>query len=235
MSDPEPQDDSVFKTAITIEMGLGFVALALGWITNVDVRQWLPEFRAENLIAIATAIGWGTIAALPMLAMIEVVERIDWEPFRELRTLDQMPVVSLLLALSPAELLTISLAAGVGEEMLVRGWLMGWLIGPPDQATMATMIAGLAASALAFGLMHPVTPTYVILATLIGLYLGGIVLWTGNLLIAIAAHTVYDAVHLLIARHAFRAKEADTADRAESATKDSQSEPNDHNDHQPPA
>jgi len=234
MSDPEPQDDSVFKTAITIEMGLGFVALALGWITAVDVRQWLPEFRAENLVAIATAIGWGTIAALPMLAMIELVERIDWEPFRELRTLDQLPVVSSLLALSPAELITISLAAGVGEEMLVRGWLMGWLIGPLDQATTAMMLAGLAASALAFGLMHPVTPTYVILATLIGLYLGGLVLWTGNLLIAITAHTVYDAVHLLIARHGFHSKEPEGDAPTDVANDDTSSPPSDHKDQQSP-
>lgn len=210
MSEPEPPADSVFRTAITIELGLGFLAILLGWITGVNVRQWLPEFRVETLVPIATAIGWGTVAALPMLAVIEVIERIDWQPFRELRALDQMPVVSSLLSLGPAELVTISLAAGVGEELLVRGWLMGWLIGPVDQATWVTMAAGLIASSIAFGVMHPVTPTYVILATLIGIYLGGLVLWTGNLLVAITAHTVYDAVHLLIARHGFKAKPPET-------------------------
>jgi len=206
MSEPEPPADSVFRTAITIELGLGFVAVLLGWVTGVDVRQWLPDFRVETLVPIATALGWGTIAALPMLAVVEVIERIDWQPFRELRALDQMPVVSSLLSLGPAELVTISLAAGVGEELLVRGWLMGWMIGPLDQATWVAMAAGLLASSLAFGLMHPVTPTYIVLATLIGVYLGGLVLWSGNLLVAIAAHTVYDAVHLLIARHGFKAK-----------------------------
>lgn len=205
MSEPEPQADSVFRTAITIELGLGFVAILLGWITGVDVRQWLPEFNVDTLVPIAKAIGWGTIAALPMLAAVEIIERIDWEPFRELRALDQMPVVSSLLSLGPAELITISLAAGVGEELLVRGWLMGWLIGPIDQATWATITAGVVASAIAFGIMHPVTPAYVVLATLIGVYLGGLVIWSGNLLVAITAHAVYDAVHLLIARHGFKA------------------------------
>jgi membrane protease YdiL (CAAX protease family) len=66
------------------------------------------------------------------------------------------------------------------------------------------------ASAVAFGLMHPVTPTYIVLATLIGIYLGGLVIWTGNLLVAIAAHAVYDAVHLLIARHGFKSKPPET-------------------------
>ena len=206
MSEPEPQADSVFRTAITVELGLGFVAIFLGWITGVDVRQWLPEFRVDTLVPIATALGWGTIAALPMLAAVEMIERIDWEPFRELRALDQMPVVSSLLSLGPAELITISLAAGVGEELLVRGWLMGWMIGPLEQATWMTITAGVVASAIAFGIMHPVTPAYVVLATLIGVYLGGLVIWSGNLLVAIAAHAVYDAVHLLIARHGFKAK-----------------------------
>ena len=210
MSEPEPQADSVFRTAITIELGLGFVAVLLGWVTGVDVRQWLPELGVDTLVPIAKAIGWGTIAALPMLAVVEVIERIDWEPFRELRALDQMPVVSSLLSLGPAELVTISLAAGVGEELLIRGWLMGWLIGPLDQANWLTIAAGVVASAVAFGLMHPVTPAYIVLATLIGVYLGGLVIWTGNLLIAIAAHTVYDAVHLLIARHEFKSKPSET-------------------------
>jgi len=210
MSEPEPPADSVFRTAITIELGLGFVAIFLGWLTGVDVRQWLPEFRVDTLVPIAKAIGWGTIAALPMLAVVEVIERIDWEPFRELRALDQMPVVSSLLSLGPAELITISLAAGVGEELLVRGWLMGWMIGPLDQASWLAIGAGVVASAVAFGLMHPVTPTYIVLATLIGIYLGGLVIWTGNLLVAIAAHAVYDAVHLLIARHGFKSKPPET-------------------------
>jgi uncharacterized protein len=211
MLDPEPQADlaqadSVFRTAITIEIGLGVAALLLGWATGVNVRQWLPEFNAENLVGILTAIGWGVIAALPMLAAIEVIERIDWAPFRELRELDQMPIVSTLLALSPAELITISIAAGVGEELLVRGWLMGWMVGPLETASLTGIVAGLVASSLAFGLMHPVTPTYIVLATAIGMYLGAIVLWTENLLIAIVAHAVYDAVHLLIARHSSRSK-----------------------------
>ncbi len=210
MSEPELPSDSVFRTAITIELGLGFVAVFLGWITGVDVRQWLPEFRMDTLLPITKAIGWGTIAALPMLAVVEIIERIDWQPFRELRALDQMPVVSSLLSLGPAELITISLAAGVGEELLVRGWLMGWLIGPLDQASWMTIAAGVVASAVAFGLMHPVTPTYIVLATLIGVYLGGLVIWSGNLLVAIAAHAVYDAVHLLIARHGFKSKPPET-------------------------
>lgn len=200
MTDSDPQADSVFITAITVELGMGFVALLLGWMFGVDVRQWLPALRAEEGLPILMSLLWGALAALPMLLVVELIERIDWAPFRELRSLDQLPVVAALLRLSPTELIAISIAAGVGEELLVRGWLMGWLIGPLDAATPTAMVIGLLASSLAFGMMHPVTPIYVVLATLIGIYLGGLVLLSGNLLIAIVAHAVYDAAHLLLAR-----------------------------------
>jgi len=204
MSESDAQADSVFVTAITVELGMGFIALLLGWLLSVDVRQWLPVLSAENSWLILSSLLWGSLAAMPMLAAVELIERIDWAPFRELRELDQLPVVVALLRLSPAELIAISIAAGVGEELLVRGWLMGWLIGSLDTATPLTIGIGLVASSLAFGLMHPVTPTYIVLATLIGMYLGAMVIVSGNLLIPIAAHAVYDAAHLLLARRGHR-------------------------------
>lgn len=204
MSESDAQPDSVFATAITVELGMGFIALLLGWLFSVDVRQWIPALNAENSWLILSSLLWGSLAALPMLAAVELIERIDWAPFRELRELDQLPVVAALLRLSPAELIAISIAAGVGEELLIRGWLMGWLIGSLDTATPLTIGIGLVASSLAFGLMHPVTPTYIVLATLIGMYLGAMVIVSGNLLIPIAAHAVYDAAHLLLALRGHR-------------------------------
>ncbi len=205
MSESDAQADSVFVTAITVELGMGFIALLLGWLFSVDVRQWLPTLSAENSWLILSSLLWGSLAALPMLATVELIERIDWAPFRELRSLDQLPVVAALLRLSPAELIAISIAAGVGEELLIRGWLMGWLIGSLETATPMAIGIGLFASSLAFGLMHPVTPTYIVLATLIGMYLGGLVLVSGNLLVPIVAHAVYDAAHLLLARRSHHA------------------------------
>jgi uncharacterized protein len=215
MSDSDPQADSVFVTAITVELGMGFVALLLGWLFGVDVRQWIPTFSAENWQPILTSLLWGALAALPMLLVVELIDRIDWAPFRELRSLDQLPIVRALLRLTPGELIAISIAAGVGEELLLRGWLMGWLIGPLDTATPTRMVIGLLASSLAFGLMHPVTTTYVVLATLIGIYLGSLLLISGNLLIPIVAHAVYDAAHLLLAKRSQNASPPPTGSTEE--------------------
>jgi membrane protease YdiL (CAAX protease family) len=43
-----------------------------------------------------------------------------------------------------------------------------------------------------FGLLHLVTPTYAVLAALMGGYLGWLYVRTGNLLVAIIVHALYD-------------------------------------------
>ena len=60
-----------------------------------------------------------------------------------------------------------------------------------------TIIAvGLLASAV-FGLFHLVTPTYALLATIVGVYLGVCFAVTDNLLTVIVAHALYDFVALV--------------------------------------
>lgn len=196
--DPADEADAVFRTAVTLELGLGVLALFLGWLTAVNVHQWLPKLAWENLPAIGGSLLGGTLAAIPLLIVVQLLERVDWAPLRRLKQSNDSPMVAALLSLRRRELIAVSIAAGVGEELLVRGWLMAWLIGPWAAATLPAVLLGLLASSLAFGMMHPITPTYVLLTTLVGVYFGALVLWRGDLLIAIVAHSVYDAVHLLL-------------------------------------
>ena len=53
------------------------------------------------------------------------------------------------------------------------------------------MWVGLIAGGVLFGLAHCITPTYALLAGLIGLYLGWLWIATGNLLVPITTHAVY--------------------------------------------
>jgi len=52
-------------------------------------------------------------------------------------------------------------------------------------------------AAVLFGLLHFITPTYAVLAGLIGLYLGALWLATGNLLTPIVTHGTYDLLALV--------------------------------------
>jgi membrane protease YdiL (CAAX protease family) len=97
--------------------------------------------------------------------------------------------------MTTGELLVISLIAGVGEEMLFRGFLQTCLatwIGEPYGLILALVVAS-----LTFGACHWLTTTYAALATLVGLYLGVVFYGSGNLLVPVVAHAVYDFAALM--------------------------------------
>jgi membrane protease YdiL (CAAX protease family) len=52
-----------------------------------------------------------------------------------------------------------------------------------------------------FGLLHPITPAYIVMAGLLGAYLGAVWIVTGNLLTVIVAHALYDFLALRILLH----------------------------------
>ncbi|HEV3237849.1 MAG TPA: CPBP family intramembrane glutamic endopeptidase, partial [Gemmataceae bacterium] len=79
---------------------------------------------------------------------------------------------------------------GIGEEMLFRGF---------TQAALATWLGiwwALVLASVLFGLLHAITLTYAVLASLAGAYLGLVWIATDNLLAVIVAHALYDFVAL---------------------------------------
>jgi hypothetical protein len=85
----------------------------------------------------------------------------------------------------------VSAVAGVAEEALFRVWLQGWF-----ETALGPLVAWGAASIL-FGLVHWLTPGYLVAATVLGLWFGGLWWLTGTLWVPAVAHAVYDFVALL--------------------------------------
>lgn len=213
MDETEPTEqtpDEVFLTAVLFEGALGGVALLLGWAVGPSARALVPELIPSNPWPILGGIFYGCLAAIPVLLVIELIRRIPWEPIRELERLTDDGMIKALLQLRPAELIVISICAGIGEELLFRGWLMSWLaegaaVSPTTPAPVAMGVA-LVVSSIVFGLFHPITRLYVVLATLMGLYFGALLIYTENLLVPISAHATYDAVQLIMTARQERAK-----------------------------
>ena len=98
-----------------------------------------------------------------------------------MRTAVDEVLVPTFAHLTPPQIVVVSLAAGVGEELFFRGWLqavVGWL--PASLAFGLAHVAG--ARMLAFGAW----------ATGMGAVLGGLALATGGLLAPVTAHACYD-------------------------------------------
>jgi membrane protease YdiL (CAAX protease family) len=57
---------------------------------------------------------------------------------------------------------------------------------------------GILVSSLLFGMAHPLTKTYVVIAAVIGLILGLFYWYTRDLLACVVAHSLYDAILLVV-------------------------------------
>ena len=178
MENQLPTPRNLVLLAVVFEGGLGLVALALGWLLGYPAL--------ETLDGTLPAAALGAAAALPMLVLLWASVRLPVWPFADiLRVVDKL-LAPLFENCRLVDLAVIAALAGLGEEMLFRGVIQplaaGWVDGP--------------SGTLLFGLVHPITFSYVLLAGLMGLYLGWLQIATENLLVPIMAHAVYDFLAL---------------------------------------
>ncbi|HEX8199260.1 MAG TPA: CPBP family intramembrane glutamic endopeptidase [Isosphaeraceae bacterium] len=183
MHDQHPGRREVVPFALLVEGSLAGVAGALGWLVGVSPWQTL-RWDARDA-------AWGVGATLPLLPLLVVCTHSSWPPLARIRRFFDAVARPWFAACTRLDLALIALAAGVGEEALFRGVLQ-----PALGRGMGTGPA-LAVTGVLFGLLHPITPTYAVLAGLIGVYLGGVWLASGNLLVVVIAHALYDFLALI--------------------------------------
>lgn len=143
-----------------------------------------------------SAAAWSLLATLPLLGLLLSLSilRLRWiETISEL--LEQV-LVPLFRNAPAGSVLLVSVLAGVGEELLFRGVVQDGLAG------VIGLVPALLLSSVIFGLVHAVTPAYLVLATIMGIYLGLVYHHSGNLLVAMVVHALYDwvAIHYYLRR-----------------------------------
>jgi uncharacterized protein len=172
-----------FAAGSAVELSLLLVAAGAAWALKAPLFADLHWSVRDLFLGIAATapLLFGFVllmkATLPALRRIQAFLETGIRPAMRHWTVPQVAVISLL--------------AGLCEETLFRGVLQGafteWLGQGP----------ALVVAAAVFGVCHWITRTYALLAALVGLYLGGLWLWTGNLLVPIVAHALYDFVALI--------------------------------------
>jgi membrane protease YdiL (CAAX protease family) len=184
------------------------VAIILGLLLGPDPRDVLP--LPGQWWESISGIGLGMLAAIPILLAIQLIEKLPLESIRDLQKATEERLLGVMAKLRITDLLTVSICAGVGEELLFRGWLMMSLAGPMNQWETPALISAVIISSIVFGLAHPITPAYIVLTGLIGIYMAMLLVWTGNLLVPIAAHAFYDFIQLILATRMLKAQQADS-------------------------
>ncbi len=192
-AEEKPDARAMVAIAIVTEGGLVILGLAVGWF--LARPPWMQIDWS------ASAWTSGLPAAIPLVIGLVLTTRYPVGPFRGLQDVMREWIIPLFRSCAPWQLLLISCLAGLSEELLFRGVLQRGI----EQFSGSPWLA-LAAASVLFGLAHPITPTYAVLAALIGAYLGGLMLATDNLLPPMVAHAAYDfaALVYLLRREASR-------------------------------
>ena len=185
--------DEFFKSACYFEAALILVAVALGWLADIN--------PFANIVFSETALAYGLLGTAPLFVMFLGLEQVQGRSVVTIRKL-------LLNTLGPGlhryhwtDLFMLAAIAGVSEELLFRGVLQPWI------ESSWGITAGLIGSNIVFGLVHAVTPLYALLAALVGIYLGLSLDYGGerNLLTPIIIHGFYDFLAFVALMRVYRA------------------------------
>jgi membrane protease YdiL (CAAX protease family) len=182
--EPSP---NLLVPAVAFEGALAILAVILGWLLGRNPLATLHWSTSDFGLAVAAAV-------IPLLVFIPC---ILWPvgPLVDLLRVVEELLIPLFAECRVVDLAIISVLAGIGEEMLFR---------PIAQRSIAELVGGaagpwvgLVGAAVLFAAAHWITTTYAVIAGLIGLYLGWLWMFTGNLLVPITTHAVYDFVVLV--------------------------------------
>ncbi len=183
MSEEHLPGGKIVGIAVLFEGGLIVLAWGLGLLLETPF--------GEQTFVTGPAIGLGVAATIPLFLSLYWTIRSSWPVLVRLRRVVEEQVVPLFAGCTVWGIAAISILAGVGEEALFRGVMQTNLAG------LLGVVPALLVTSLLFGLVHFVTSTYAVMAGIIGLYLGVISIWSGNLFAPMVIHALYDFVALM--------------------------------------
>ncbi len=184
--------DRRFAGAAFAELTFGVIGIALGWFFGPDARRDIP--RLDDLFGIGVGLSIGIASGISLAFAMGWVRKLPLRSIQELNRFAEQNLYEIFAPFSKAQLIVLAMTAGVGEELLFRGWLQAAITGPTNSGAVIQPLLGILAASMIFGLAHPITRTYAVIAAGMGFILGSIYWLSGNLLAAIIAHAVYDAI-----------------------------------------
>jgi uncharacterized protein len=173
------------------QTGMVLFALGLSWLLDVDpLERILPRWDALGLALLGLA---------PLALFFYVSFRFPIGGLTPIREFLIETLGPLLVPCSAFDLLLLASMVGFSEELLFRGVIQPWL-------GQWGVWVGLLGCSVLFGLAHAVTPTYAIIAALVGLYLGGLLEFCrpSNLVVPVLVHALYDWLAFLVVRRTYQ-------------------------------
>jgi len=158
-----------------------FLGISKGWVYFAGISMvklyWQPEHAA-----IGAGIGIG----------VALLSSLIYEIWESYRIAAQEYLEMVLKPLEPIDLIWLGLLPGMSEEMLFRGVAL---------PALGMDLAALIITSVVFGALHMANTkhlSYTVWAIAVGMMLGAITIYTGNLLSAIAAHILTNSLSGII-------------------------------------
>jgi membrane protease YdiL (CAAX protease family) len=175
----------ILGLALVVEGGAFIAALVLARVWGIALSPLTDNPVRDCLIGTAAA-------SIPFaLFVFSLSERARAIPIiSSVRKTVRGEIRALFASLRLIDICLISFWAGLAEELLFRGVIQSkW---------------GILAASILFGLLHGVTPAYVVLATVIGFYIGLLYHVFPSLLMPIQLHCIYDFGALIYLKYFVR-------------------------------
>ncbi len=174
----------LFKV-VGFELGFGIIAIILSFFLNIPSLSRI-HFSLKD-------VALSLLFVIPPLFLFWGLFKVNFIATNKIKKL-LIEIAKLFKDISTLGLGLISIAAGLGEELLFRAVIQGTL-----SENIGSLFGIIIASTL-FGLCHIVTITYAIITTIMGFYLGLLFLSFENLIVPILVHSVYDfiALHIIV-------------------------------------
>ena len=171
----------LLRIALLVEGAVLLLAVLLALWLDINLLPLSNDLGRDVAVGSLAAV---LPAALFILSLSRQARRILWIGSLQKTLLSLQGIFSQARVL---DLVAISLIAGIAEEVLFRGVIQTQL--------------GILPASILFGLAHLITPTYAVIATIMGIYIGILYQVFDSLLIPIQLHFIYDLFALLYLRY----------------------------------
>ncbi|MFL1404418.1 CPBP family intramembrane glutamic endopeptidase [Marinobacter sp. M1N3S26] len=165
----------------------GIVLVGLIPLMVFDIPVAMKGLTISGFLLLGTLAGLLTYGALLLLSLMDVLSSDTMKKhIRDLHRFVRSQRWPVLVGLA--------VLAGIGEELLFRGVIQGWV------GQHLGTVAGILVGAMAFGLAHAMSRAYFLVATALGALFGVAYALTDSLQLVMVWHAVYDLVVIAVLR-----------------------------------
>lgn len=162
------------------------VACVVIGVLLIDYTDTSWQLAADGILS---PVIWGAVLGIATFGGVIILTRMPVS--RSLREVCKQ-LIPIFDNMALWQIVTLSLMAGIGEELLFRGLLQQWLAG------YYSIDIAIGIAAVVFGLLHFATFSYFLLTTVLGAAFGIAYHLTGSLLLIMSWHAFYDLLAIWV-------------------------------------